>query len=111
MSMLEAITTGITGVVCAAFLVYLTVNFTKAGWMGKISRFLSNAKSKEVYGSRVLLTAVCISAIVNFIQWGAMISLGEAVSIWMMMLRIILCALLASGGYEYVKMIVNNLPK
>jgi len=108
--MLEAITTGITGVVCAAFLVYLTVNFTKAGWMGKISRFLSNAKSKEVYGSRVLLTAVCISAIVNFIQWGAMISLGEAVSIWMI-LRIILCALLASGGYEYVKVIVNNLPK
>ena len=111
MSMTEILTTGITGIVCGALLVFITVNMCKAGWMGKASRWITSAKDDKAYGGRVLTMSVCTSAVINLIQWAAISSQGEYTSFWMILLRTIACALLASGGYEYIKTIVQNLPE
>ena len=109
--MIEIFTSGITGIVCGALLVFITVNMCKAGWMGKASRWITSAKDDNAYGGRVLTISVCTSAVINLIQWAAISSQGEYTSFWMILLRTIACALLASGGYEYIKTIVQNLPE
>ena len=108
--MVEIFTSGITGVACASVLVYLIINIIKRGWLGKLSRWLASAGSKEAYGGRILTLSVCISAIINLIQWAAMTGQGDYATVWMILLRIIACSLLASGGYEYMKTIAKNLP-
>ncbi len=111
MSMTEILTTGITGIVCGALLVFIIVNMCKAGWMGKISEWIISAKDDKAYGGRVLTMSVCTSAVINLIQWAAMSAQGDGTSFWMILLRTIACALLASGGYEYIKTIVQNFPE
>lgn len=108
--MVEIFTSGITGVACASVLVYLIINIVKRGWLGKLSKWLASAESKEVYGGRILTLSVCTSAVINVIQWAAMAGQGDYTTVWMILLRIIACSLLASGGYEYIKTIAKNLP-
>lgn len=100
------LTSGLTSVAVGTVLVYLVVNAAKIGWLGKLSRWLESAKNKKVYGGRVLALSIFASLIINLIQWAAM---AGAETVWTMLLRVITCSFLASGVYEHIKAVSNNL--
>ena len=111
MDLLEVISTGITGVVFGALTTFVLTNMCKAGWFGALSRWLNRDQVKGKYGGRVLTVSATFATFVNLIQMAAIVGQGEYISFWMLALRVIACALLASGGYEYVKAIIRNVPK
>lgn len=106
--LMSILTSGITGMVFGAALVMMLTNLCKAGWLGPISRWVNRADDKMRYGRRVLAVSVCLSCLINALQWAAV---PEAQNVWGYALRVIGCALLASGGYEYVKTVTRTFPR
>lgn len=105
---MSILTAGVTGLLFGAVLVMILANMAKAGLFGPISRWIAAAKDKVSYGRRVLLTALCLSSVVSALQWAA---IPQEMNHWIYVLRVLGCALLASGGYEYVKTITKPFVK
>ena len=97
---MSVLTSDATGLIFGAALVMMLTNLCKAGWFGAVSRWVNGVDDKMRYGRRVLTISVCLSCLINALQWAA---IPESQNIWGCILRVIGCSLLASGGYEYVK--------
>ena len=106
--LMSILTAGVTGLLFGAVLVMILANMAKAGLFGPISRWIAAAKDKVSYSRRVLLTALCLSAVVSATQWAGA---PQEMNVWLYGLRVLGCALLASGGYEYVKTITKPFVK
>lgn len=99
---LTFLTSGTTGMLFGAVLVMILTNLAKSGLFGIASRWINGSRDKVTYGRRVLLVATCLSVVVTAFQWAA---LSDGMNIWLYILRVLGCALVASGGYEYVKVV------
>ena len=110
MEILQILTTGITGIVAACFFVFMTINALKAGWLWGLSKWVTSVdkvKDGGKYGGRILFLGIVFSIAINLIQ---AVAIGLPIEWAMLVLKVIGCSLMATGGYEYIKTIAKNIP-
>ena len=105
---MSILTSGTTGLIFGAAVVMMLVNMCKAGWFGAVSCWINGAVNKTVYVKRVLTVAVGLSCLVNALQWAATPTVDG--NVWGYLLRVLVCSLIASGGYEYIKTVTRTFP-
>ena len=109
---MDLLSSGATGMVFAGLMTMIFVNLCKAGWAGAISRWVNASVDKQTYGRRVLIVSVLTALVITAIQWAAlnMQQGAGAMNVWLYLLRVMGCAICASGCYEYIKNVTKTFP-
>ena len=107
---IQICTNGITGISFAVLLTFIFTNICKSGSLGSLSDWVTYKNDiRENRGERVLFVNLCFSIVLNMLQALAIMAIGDSISRSMVILRILASAMLASGGYEYIKTISNSI--